>query len=334
MELKFGRLIGEDPKLTLAKIMGRKANPEASYLDIEKSFYKNKGKLIAVGEVPFEGSKRKSSSSLDDLGLVRPVPVKGTKFKSDDNKASLEIKKRTKPASKTVNVTKSSMPNVILRKPTVHNEDGNEDISSKLRIKPNLSLKMWNGQSKDKFSDMTLLRKPEPSFTKDTDQTQESSAPVNAQMTNDNDLKVMKEEPADMTVLRKPEPSIAKGTDQKQEPSDHANSQMNNGNDMQMRKEELDDKTGNLTLLERPDKATGKRESEGFGEVSVIDDGLKQHKQRHLESHQEQTDSNQQSDLNSADYSVKLPVEAALQGKPTRPVCETNFKISWRSDWF
>ncbi|KAK4260559.1 hypothetical protein QN277_003656 [Acacia crassicarpa] len=322
MELKFGRLIGEDPKLTLAKIMGRKANPEASYLDIEKSFYKNKGKLVEVEQVPFELPKRKSSSSLDDLGLVRPVPVKGTNFKSEDNKASLEIKKPSKPASKAVNVAKSSVPNVILRKPTVYNEDGNEDISSKLRIKPNLSLKMRNGQSKDKFSDMTLLRKPEPSIAKETDLKQEPSAPVNAQMTNDSDSKMRKEESGDMTPLKKPEPSIPKGTDR------NAIDQINNGNDMQMRREEIDDKTGNLTLLERPDKAAGKKDEEsGDATVTVPNDGLEQHKQRHLESHQELTDSSQQSDLNSADSRVELPVEAALQGKPKRldrPVKKTS----------
>lgn len=45
MELQFGRLLGEDPKLTLAKILARKANPDVSFLDVEKSFIKNKGKL-------------------------------------------------------------------------------------------------------------------------------------------------------------------------------------------------------------------------------------------------------------------------------------------------
>ena len=126
----------------MLQIRGRKANPKISYLDIEKTFYKNKGKLVEVEEVPFEGSTRKPSSSMNDLGLVRPVPLKGKIFKSEDNKASLEIRKPSKSASKAVNVTKSSVPNVILRKPTVNNEDENETMSSKLRIKPNLSLKM------------------------------------------------------------------------------------------------------------------------------------------------------------------------------------------------
>lgn len=199
--------------------MGRKANPDASYLDIEKSFYKKKGKMVEVEEVPFEGSKKgKSSSSSDNLGLVRPVPIKGTKFKSDDNKATLEIKKPNKPASEAVNVTKSSVPNIILRKPNTYYEDDNEEISSRLRLKPNLSLKLRNGQVKEKFSDMTLLRKPEPSIAKDIDQKEETSTHVNTQMTNDNELKMRKDEPDDkvgnLTLLERPDIAASKTEDQ------------------------------------------------------------------------------------------------------------------------
>lgn len=176
--------------------MGRKANPDASYLDIEKSYYK-KGKLVEMEEVPFEGSKeRKSSSKLDDLGLVRPVPVKGAKIKSDDNKVALEIKKPDQSESKAGNVKKSSVPNVILRKPTVYKEDDDED-TSRLRIRPNLSLKMRNGLVKEKFSDMTLLRKPELSIVKDTDMKQEPSTFVDDQRTGDNEFKVTKGESSD-----------------------------------------------------------------------------------------------------------------------------------------
>ena len=53
------------------QIMGRKANPDASYLEIEKKFYKKKGKLVEIKEVPFDGSKEvRTSSSLDGLDLV------------------------------------------------------------------------------------------------------------------------------------------------------------------------------------------------------------------------------------------------------------------------
>ncbi|KAJ1411834.1 S1 domain [Sesbania bispinosa] len=207
MELKFGRLLGEDPKLTLAKIMGRKANPDASYLDIEKSFYKNKGKVVEIEEVPFEGSKpRKSSGKLDALGLVRPVPAKGPKFKADDNKVALEIKKPSQRESKEGNVRKSNVPNVILRKPTVYQGDDDGGMSSTLRMRPNLSLKMQSGQVKEKFSDMTLLRKPGPPISNNTDTIQEPFSHLDGD--GDIELKMWTEEPSDeignLTLLEQP----------------------------------------------------------------------------------------------------------------------------------
>ncbi|KAK7358640.1 hypothetical protein VNO77_00578 [Canavalia gladiata] len=218
MELKFGRLLGEDPKLTLAKIMGRKANPNVSYLDIEKAF--KKGKLVEVEEVPFEGSKRgKSSGKLDGLNLARPVPPKGVKFEVDDNKAALEIKKPLRTENTAGNVRKSSVPNVILRKPTVYKEDGDEGTSSRLRMKPNLSLKMRNEQGKEKFSDMTLLRKPEPPVAKDTDVVQESSSSLDDQGNGDGELKMWKEEPGDesgnLILLERPHKSGGKQEEEK-----------------------------------------------------------------------------------------------------------------------
>ncbi|XP_027921033.1 uncharacterized protein LOC114179038 isoform X2 [Vigna unguiculata] len=211
MELKFGRLIGEDPKLTLAKIMGRKANPDASYLDIEKAFYKNGRKVVEVEEVPFEGSKGgKSSRKLDDLGLVRPVPVKGFKFKSDNNKPTLEIKKPVRSENVEGSDRKSSVPNVILRKPTVFKDDGEaETLTSRLRMKPNLSLNMRDEQVKEKFSDMTLLRKPETPVAKSTDTVEEPSSNVD-QGNNDGELNMWNEEPG-FTLLERPhKPSVKK----------------------------------------------------------------------------------------------------------------------------
>ncbi|KAL5174228.1 30S ribosomal protein S1 [Glycine soja] len=203
MELKFGRLLGEDPKLTLAKIMGRKVNPDASYLDIEKAFYKNKGKIVEVEEVPFEGSKGGSSSrKFDDLGLVRPVPAKGMKFKSDNNKPALEIKKPVRADNKEVGVRKSSVPHVILRKPAALKDDSDGDtLTSRLRMRPNLSLKMQDEQVKARFSDMTLLRKPEAAI-------QEPSSSVDDQGNDDGELKMWNGELSDeiggFTLLERP----------------------------------------------------------------------------------------------------------------------------------
>ncbi|KAG5058552.1 hypothetical protein JHK86_013548 [Glycine max] len=206
MELKFGRLLGEDPKLTLAKIMGRKVNPDASYLDIEKAFYKNKGKIVEVEQVPFEGSKGgRSSRKLDDQGLVRPVPAKGMEFKSDDSKPALEIKKPVRAENKVGSVRKSIVPNVILRKPAVLKDDGDGDtLTSRLRMRP----KMQDEQVKDTFSDMTLLRKPEAAVAKNTDAIQEPSSSVDGQGNNDDELKMWNEELSDeiggFTLLERP----------------------------------------------------------------------------------------------------------------------------------
>ncbi|XP_011022734.1 PREDICTED: uncharacterized protein LOC105124413 isoform X2 [Populus euphratica] len=166
MELKFGHLLGEDPKLTLAKIMARKENPDVSYLEVEKSFYKNKGRAIEIKEVPFDVSmKKKPSNVLDGLNLVRPVPKEGFKFQEKDKPvAPPKIKKSNQPVEKAMDNAKHSVPNVILRKPSLYVEDDVEDRPSRNRVNilPNLTLKMGNDQNKEKFSDMTLLRKPRP----------------------------------------------------------------------------------------------------------------------------------------------------------------------------
>uniref|UniRef100_A0A9I9CLX7 S1 motif domain-containing protein n=1 Tax=Cucumis melo TaxID=3656 RepID=A0A9I9CLX7_CUCME len=151
MELKFGRLIGEDPKLTLAKIMSKKMNPDASYLEVEKSFYQKKGKSSEVEEL-----------SLDGLNLIRPQLKKEMKLKAANKPPGPDIKKPSQAVGKVPVSPKGRVPNVILRKPTIYNEDDVEDKPSRLRMKPNLSLKMSNVLTKEKYSDMTLLRKPEP----------------------------------------------------------------------------------------------------------------------------------------------------------------------------
>lgn len=146
------------------QIMGRKANPDATFIDIEKSFYKNKGKMEEVKGVPIDWAKDgQSSSSLDGLNLIRPVPKKGFEFKSDDNDKPIvsKIKKPSRPVGKAAEGVKRSVPNVILRKPNMVNEPDVDDKPSRLRLRPNLSLKMRNQQAEE-FSDMTLLRKPEP----------------------------------------------------------------------------------------------------------------------------------------------------------------------------
>ncbi|EPS59796.1 hypothetical protein M569_15009, partial [Genlisea aurea] len=96
MELKFGRMIGEDPKLTMAKIMGKKLYPDLSYLEIEKLLEKRKGKPLHedVEEVPFDvtgRNKPRGVGSARELNLVRPVPPKGAKFEAAGESAKTKM---------------------------------------------------------------------------------------------------------------------------------------------------------------------------------------------------------------------------------------------------
>lgn len=187
MELKFGKMVGEDPKLTLAKIMGKKYNTDMSDLEIEKMFYKTGGKGMSydISEVSFDmPKKRQTSTSLDGLNLVRPVPKKldgvnlvrpvpkkGVKFEVDNKPKVSNLKRPSLPAVKVVNSTKVRVPDVILRKPSVYSEDdaGNSKAStSKEKVK-------------DKFSDIALIRKPELiSFNQENKQ--ESSGNADAEV--------------------------------------------------------------------------------------------------------------------------------------------------------
>ncbi|KAG9441126.1 hypothetical protein H6P81_016980 [Aristolochia fimbriata] len=178
MELKFGRLMGEDPKLTLAKIIGRKSNPDVSYLDIEKEFEKNRGKLNDDNsEVPFDmGEDSRPSSSLKNLQrptrntqrdkkleLSRPVMKKGAKSEMIGEAPALAGEETSK-SSESMDA-KTDMSNVPLRKPTTGQVGDIEmEKTSVLKIKPNLFLKMRKEVNKpiENLGDVTLLTKPQP----------------------------------------------------------------------------------------------------------------------------------------------------------------------------
>ncbi|KAK1315348.1 hypothetical protein QJS10_CPA06g00349 [Acorus calamus] len=166
MELKFGRLIGEDPKLTLAKIMARKSNPEVTPLDVEKSFSKkNKGGPVE-GSIKLPPPRRLLDSSKSagffaqkalaekNLLLSRPAMNRGT------NNGGMDGNPASRPAQLDETVKEGSL-NVGLRKPTVfRGDDGETDKALDLRMKPNLFLKMRKGTIDD-ASDVTLLKRPE-----------------------------------------------------------------------------------------------------------------------------------------------------------------------------
>lgn len=146
--------------------MGRKSNPDMSYLEIEKLFDKKKGRALNedIEEIPFDVSdEKKTTKPMQGLNLVRPVPKKGTKFEATNKPVEADAKSSIQPIKKATKETKSSVPDVILRKPSIFNEDdGGNKKSSRFGLKPNLSLKMGKEPQKERFSDITLLKKPEP----------------------------------------------------------------------------------------------------------------------------------------------------------------------------
>lgn len=187
--------------------MTRKSNPEASYLEIEKSFQKKKGKGLSneIEELPFDVSvERKIVSSLNGLNLARPVPKKGVKFQSSEQSVKKEDQKPRQPATKSVDSSRGSEPNVILRKPSLFNDDGNE-THSRFNIRPNLSLKMGKEREKKSFSDITLLKKPEL-LNANPDLNGENGTSGGSPTGIDNETD--KENIKNFTLMRKPEPPI------------------------------------------------------------------------------------------------------------------------------
>ncbi|XP_010676494.2 uncharacterized protein LOC104892303 isoform X2 [Beta vulgaris subsp. vulgaris] len=314
MELKFGQMLGEDPKLTLAKIKGRKVNPDASYMDIEKSFYKNKGKIVEVKEVPFDVLEKPGSTKMaNGLNLVKPVPKKGIKVGGGEDFGRLPDLKRPSESvrNKMSGVTKSNVPNVILRKPSVFNEKDDEMYnSSRLKIRPNLSLSMRTDSVKEKFSGMTLLKKPSASEAKESGGTNEDNVMDGSMYSG---------------LVNKPESSFESDiADEGQNPTT----------------------SGEYTLLEKP-QATVPQNTEEIGSTAIANvmdnmlenfiDGIPESEGSLISKqdglgvisptgmeHLEQTDAGYSGNGNGMSTSSvgstvsQLSVESVLQGKPKR----------------
>ncbi|WOK94859.1 hypothetical protein Cni_G03564 [Canna indica] len=174
MELKFGRLLGEDPKLTLAKIMARKSNPDVSYLDVEKAFRKNKGKLddyminipsdVKMEDMPSAPLKKDNTSDqkvaqnvMDGkINLSRPMMNRGIEAMRSTEKS---IMIQTQKSQIVGNIVDKNVPNVSLRKPSITQDDDIE-MNSKFKTKPNILFQMRKKSSED-LCNVPLLKKPE-----------------------------------------------------------------------------------------------------------------------------------------------------------------------------
>ncbi|VAI53343.1 unnamed protein product [Triticum turgidum subsp. durum] len=84
MELEFGRFLGEDPKLTLAKILLKKSDPDASSLDVEKLVASKKDTLDVILKEFMEANKQDKTATAGEaisapmkdkqpLGVSRPA---------------------------------------------------------------------------------------------------------------------------------------------------------------------------------------------------------------------------------------------------------------------
>ncbi|KAL4592885.1 hypothetical protein LXL04_005892 [Taraxacum kok-saghyz] len=230
MELKFGKLIGEDPKLTLAKLIARKSNPELSFLDIEKIYNKKGLKAFQdIEELPFDVSdirgkpndtlsgqkltrpvpvpdgpnlvRPKPKNSLDGLNLTRPVPKKGVKFESNDKPVIPKVKRPNQTLSNAVTVSNpiESVPHVEIRKPTTFKED---DPTSAMLQRPNLSFKVNREPKEEKLTDMSMVRKPAPYLQKEE-----------TEVTNNDDDEgsLLIENQMNVSLLQKPEKEITVG---------------------------------------------------------------------------------------------------------------------------
>ncbi|KAI7737207.1 hypothetical protein M8C21_012307 [Ambrosia artemisiifolia] len=216
MEIKFGRLIGEDPKLTLAKILGRKMHPEMSYMEIEKLYNKKGLKAFNdIEELPFDvsdirkkpndsldglnltrpvpknGVKFEKKESSDGLNLTRPVPKKGVKFETNDKPVPPEVKRPSQPLAKAPINPVPSVPNVELRKPTTFNDD---DGLTSMMPRTNLSYKVSKEEEEDRLTDMTMVRKPAPFV-----QTEETEV-----VDDDSESQSESEVQTDVSLLQKP----------------------------------------------------------------------------------------------------------------------------------
>ncbi|KAG8076519.1 hypothetical protein GUJ93_ZPchr0006g40649 [Zizania palustris] len=243
MELEFGRFLGEDPKLTVAKILLKKLDPDASSLDVEKLVASKKDKLDDILKEFMDANKQEKTSGTPEetskpiednnssnmsrpaprnpkqdapLTLLRPAGSKaeqdgppltllrpaGSKPKQDDLSLAQLRPVGSKPTENNPSLTlirpmgsrpivqgkpmqdswasmdslavgresndigstsRKNNVDVTLRKPTIHQRE-DDDLKSKLKLKPNIDLKMRKDMDED-LANISLLRKPQHADT-------------------------------------------------------------------------------------------------------------------------------------------------------------------------
>ncbi|KAM2779402.1 hypothetical protein COP1_014679 [Malus domestica] len=213
--------------------------------------------------------------------------------------------------------TKGSVPNVILRKPSLFNEDDIEDVLSRLRIKPNLSLKMRVEQPKEKFSDMTLLRKPQPvSVDENSKNKQEQSSDAYKNIIGNAEIEKWREEENDkvhgFTLLEKPKANCVKTkSEDDSEHSENGESSMADAIEDNDSSKDLSEFTASNTIRNNLEESKG---GPGQRDDSLI--GLQPYEQSNMESGDEVSASSELSGTNLPVSDVDLSINTAIQGKP------------------
>ncbi|KAL9268474.1 hypothetical protein AKJ16_DCAP25719 [Drosera capensis] len=131
IENEWGKIIGENSMLTLAKIMERRADRSASLVETDKFCYENKGKVVEMKELPLDVPRRGTSVNGNGFDLVKPVLKIGNE--TDENSKSRDEKKPTERVAKVSSTTKLSIKGVNLQKPRRYSKTSG-DISNSMRL--------------------------------------------------------------------------------------------------------------------------------------------------------------------------------------------------------
>jgi len=223
MELEFGRFLGEDPKLTLAKILLKKSDPDASSLDVEKLVASKKDTLDVILKEFMEANKQDKTATTGEavsapmkdkqpLGVARPAL---SKPKLDEASLAMIRPAGSKPKQveppltfmrPAVSKPKVNKPSLTLMrpmgsKPKVQAKLVQDSWPSKESLAAGTELSEVGSTTTEDIADVTL-RKPTVHQNED-DQLQSE-----LNMKPDVDLKMRKdmdEDLSNISLLQKPE---------------------------------------------------------------------------------------------------------------------------------
>uniref|UniRef100_A0A453MVI8 Uncharacterized protein n=1 Tax=Aegilops tauschii subsp. strangulata TaxID=200361 RepID=A0A453MVI8_AEGTS len=223
MELEFGRFLGEDPKLTLAKILLKKSDPDASSLDVEKLVASKKDTLDVILKEFMEANKTDKTATTGEaisapmkekqpLGVSRPAV---SKPKLDEASLAMIRPAGSKPKQAeppltfmrpAVSKPKVNKPSLTLMrpmgsKPKVQAKLVQDSWPSKESLAAGTELSEVGSTTTEDIVDVTL-RKPVVHQSEDDEQESELKMKPNV------DLKMRKdmdEDLSNISLLQKPE---------------------------------------------------------------------------------------------------------------------------------